>query len=439
MQQSLKNNLYLLSVVALLILLPLMLGLPKVISLILLIFFIYAKIATQRPKGKEINLLNLIFLLSLMTAITKFIVTNTISLYWIPIAILGMLMTILFNDLELTFIFVCVNCVICGIIANYNLSFTIYLLISGLGAGCLVIKVHKRSDIIRAGVLTSLIQLTTVFFLDNLRIYPEQLSKYTVTSLTGILSAFFVLGTLPIFEYLFNRITNITLLELSDFNHPLLKKMTLEAPGTYHHSLIVGNLSEMAAEAIGANSFLARIGAYYHDIGKIDKPGYFTENQKAESKHDNLTANISKSVIMNHVKEGVDIAKKYKLNKRIIDFIEQHHGTGLVYYFYVRALEGMEEGNEKIEESGFRYPGPKPVTKETAIVLLADSVEAASRSLFDSGPAKIEDLVRKIINNKFIDGQLDECDLTLKDIDKIANVFSHVLSGIYHARIKYPQ
>lgn len=212
----------------------------------------------------------------------------------------------------------------------------------------------------------------------------------------------------------------------------------MEAPGTYHHSLIVGNISELACEAVGANTLLARVGAYYHDIGKLEKPEYFSENQAIKvSKHESLPANMSKLIIINHVKEGFELAKAHRLNPRIIDFIQQHHGTGLVYYFYRRALEALEEDQE-VKEEGFRYPGPKPNTKETAIVLLADSVEAATRAMKEPNVPKIEEIVHKIINNKFIDGQLDECDLTLKDLEKISNVFIRILTGIYHTRINYP-
>jgi putative nucleotidyltransferase with HDIG domain len=184
---------------------------------------------------------------------------------------------------------------------------------------------------------------------------------------------------------------------------------------------------------------LARIGAYYHDIGKLSKPDYFSENQTQESsRHDTLSPTMSKLVIMNHVKEGVELAKEYKLKPALVDFILQHHGNSLVYYFYRRALEGLEEDQELTEE-GFRYPGPKPNSRETAIVLLADSVEAATRALKEPNPSKIEEVVLKIINNKFIDRQLDECDLTLRDLERIAAVFIRILGGIYHARVTYPE
>jgi putative nucleotidyltransferase with HDIG domain len=257
--------------------------------------------------------------------------------------------------------------------------------------------------------------------------------------INGIVCGIIVIGVLPIFEYLFKTVTNISLLELADFSQPLLQRMVMETPGTYHHSLVVGNLSEAACLAVGANALLARIGAYYHDIGKLQKPEYFSENQDIKtSKHDNLSPTMSKLVIMNHVNEGLELAKKYKLNPRLVDFIQQHHGTSLVYYFYRRALESLED-DQQIKEEGFRYPGPKPTTKETAIVLLADSVEATTRALKQPEPANIKEVVHKIINNKFIDGQLDACELTLKDLEKISEVFIRILTGIYHGRITYPE
>ncbi|VAW12290.1 Membrane protein containing HD superfamily hydrolase domain, YQFF ortholog, partial [hydrothermal vent metagenome] len=194
-----------------------------------------------------------------------------------------------------------------------------------------------------------------------------------------------------------------------------------------------------AADSVGANALLTRVGAYYHDIGKMVKSEYFTENQLVGgNKHDFIEPSMSCLVIRNHVKEGIELAKKYKLNPSIIDFIPQHHGTGLMYYFYQKALEEADEG-VVIHEEDFRYPGPKPQTRETAILLLADSVEGATRALDDPNPANIEETVKKIINNKFIDGQLDECNLTLKEIEKITSTFVRILSAMYHSRVKYPE
>ncbi|EFK96087.1 metal dependent phosphohydrolase [sediment metagenome] len=280
--------------------------------------------------------------------------------------------------------------------------------------------------------------MAALFFIQNFKI--SFTDSYVMFLLNGIISAMAVIGVLRIFEYLFNTVTNVSLLELADFNHPLLQRMTLEIPGTYHHSLVVGNLSEAAAQAIGANALLARIGAYYHDIGKLQKPQYFSENQNPEDtgKHEGLTPTMSKMVIMNHVNEGVELAKEYKLNTKLVDFIKQHHGTSLVYYFYRRALEGLEDDQEIMEE-GFRYPGPKPDTKETAIVLLADSAEAATRALTNPDAISIKNVVHKIINNKFIDGQLEKCNLSLADLEKISAVFIRILAAIYHARVTYPE
>jgi len=246
------------------------------------------------------------------------------------------------------------------------------------------------------------------------------------------------MATCKVFETIFGEITNFTLMELADSSHPLIKRMVIEAPGSYHHSLIVSNLAEAAADAIHAHALLVRVGAYYHDIGKMVKPEYFTENQMVTgNKHDELEPSMSRLVIFNHVKEGIELAHKHHLNHRIIDFIPEHHGTSVMYYFYQKAL--AEENPEGLEEKDYRYPGPKPQSKETAIVLLADSVEGATRSMEEHTPQRIEDLVRKVINNKFIDGQLDECNLTLKEIDVIAATFVRVLSAMYHGRVKYPE
>jgi putative nucleotidyltransferase with HDIG domain len=347
-----------------------------------------------------------------------------------------MLSTLLFNELIISFLITLAAAVTITAISN-NLYLGILFFTSGILSIVLTWGARKRMVILRAGFLVGLIQASLLFFIDPLKIIDSQ--KYIILIFNGIVSSIIVLGILPIFEYLFKTVTNISLLELADFKHPLLQQMMLLAPGTYNHSLVVGNLSEAASEAIGAHALLARIGAYYHDIGKLSKPEYFSENQAVKtSKHDTLTSAMSKLVIMNHVKEGIELAKKYKLNPRLMDFILQHHGSSLVYYFYQRALENLEE-DQDIKEEGFRYPGPKPNTKETAIVLLADSVEAATQAQKEPTPAKIEEVVHKIINNKFIDGQLDACDLTLKDLEKIAAVFIRILSGIYHSRITYPE
>jgi putative nucleotidyltransferase with HDIG domain len=255
------------------------------------------------------------------------------------------------------------------------------------------------------------------------------------------------------FEHLFQVTTDISWLEASDLNHPLLRRMTIEAPGTYHHSLVVANLAEAAAEAIGANATLCRVCSYFHDVGKLVKPEYFTENMNFErNPHDDLAPTMSALIIIAHVKEGVDLALKHRLNRQIIDIIQEHHGTSLVYYFYKRALQQKEDARTggkimnlreedvpEVSEETFRYSGPKPQTKESAIISLADMIESASRSLEKPTPAKIEQLVTDLISQRIADEQLTECDLTLADLNLIAERFRFTLMTMLHTRIAYPK
>lgn len=430
-------KLYVLAGALFLVVLPLAFGIHIISGFLLagfMLYFIYSP-PLEPIQNKRQSYLMLTFLFIVFIFISKKIIEHDIQPAYIPVTGLLMLVTILYNDLKLSFAFCVLASCLAGIIANGSLLLNLIFLITGVIASILVWRLKVRIRILGAGICAGSVQML-LFWISTI---PGSNFNYVLAHLfSGIISAVVVTGILPLFENLFGIVTNFSLLELSDFNHPLLKRMILEAPGTYHHSLLVGNLAEAAAESIGANSLLARIGAYYHDIGKLGNAEYFMENQKISSKHSHLSPSISKMVIMHHIKEGVELAKKYRLKPSIIDFIIQHHGTSLVYYFYRKALEEIEEV-EEIQEEGFRYPGPRPTSKETAIVLLADSVEAASRVIAQPQPAKIEEVVHKIINNKFIDGQLDNCDLTLKDLEKIAEVFIHLLSGMYHGRIRYPE
>ena len=413
------------------------LKLNLVIPIFLLVLYVYLKSVYTGLHLKNYNLLNLTLLFVIIFVTGSFIIKRGSPIYYIPFSVIPMLSTLLFNELGISLLLTIASSITIAAIAGNNFYLGILFLISAILSSILVWGVRRRIAIIRAGFIIGFIQVISLVFIEGFLIHDPR--RYTTLMLNGIVSGIIVAGILPVFEYLFKTATNISLLELTDFNHPLLQRMVQEAPGTYHHSLLVGNLSEAACSAVGANALLARLGAYYHDIGKLQKPEYFSENQDIRgSKHDTLSPQMSKLLITNHVKEGVELAKKYKLNPRLIDFILQHHGTSLVYYFYRRALENLEEDQE-LKEEGFRYPGPKPQTKEAAIVLLADSVEAATWALKEHTPVNIEEVVRKIINNKFIDGQLDECELTLKDLDKIASVFVRILSGIYHSRITYPE
>lgn len=430
-----KSKLKLILWPVLIFLFSLICGINLIIPLFL--FSLYAYIRFRRLDVLGSNLLNLTLLFLIIFVTSLFIVRHGVSVYYIPFSVIPALTVLLFNNLELSLLITLAAAVSTAAFSNRPLELIFLFLISGI-CSCIIIQgSRKRSTIIRAGFVVGTVQAVSLMFLQ--RFWMGEPFIYLILMLNGVVSVIIVLGVLPVFEYLFKTVTNISLLELADFHHPLLQRMINEAPGTHHHSLVVGNLSESACDAVGANALLARIGAYYHDVGKLEKPGYFSENQEAmANKHETLAPTMSKLIIMNHVKEGVELAKKYHLNPVIIDFIMQHHGNSLVYYFYRRALEGLED-DQQVQEEGFRYPGPRPKTKETAIVLLADSVEAATRALRDPSPSKIEEVVHKIINNKFIDGQLDECDLTLKSLEKISAVFIRILSGMYHSRVSYPE
>jgi hypothetical protein len=407
------------------------LGIPFFLILLYLCFY------KKFIKIKNAQLANLSFLFLISFCLGYYLIKQGKPFYFIPIAVIPMLSVLLFNNLEVAYFLSLGTSVSLAILCPEPFKAWFIFMASCAGAILLISKARNRVQVIQAGVIAGILQLASLILLEHLWINHPQ--RYLIILANGVLSGIISLGVLPLFEYILQTATNISLLELADSNHPVLQRMVLEAPGTYHHSLIVGNLSDAACVAVGANGLLARIGAYYHDIGKLQKPEYFIENQDIKKNvHDELTPTMSKLIIMNHIKEGLELAKKYSLSPVLWDFIQQHHGKSLVYYFYRRALEGKEE-NQEVAEEGFRYPGPKPNTNETAIVLLADSVEAATRTLKDPTPDKIIETVRKVINNKFIDGQLDECELTLKDIEKISSVFSKILNGIYHSRVNYPQ
>ncbi len=360
------------------------------------------------------------------------------SLFYIPVASVAMITTLLYNDVQLSLALSFMASSVIGLMAGFTLSQTMVFFIGSLCGAYAVLNARTRAVFLKAGLLIGLVQLVCALLvaMDFRWLYLTAVLKPLF--LNGIVCAVLAGAGLKIFESIFGEITNFTLLELSDLSHPLLKRLVVEAPGTYHHCLIVSNLAEAAADAIGAHALLTRVGSYYHDIGKMVKPEYFTENQMMiGNKHDTLEPSMSRLVILNHVKEGVELARQFKLNQRIMDFILEHQGTGLIHYFYQKAL--TEADAQQVREQDYRYPGPKPRSKETAIVMLADSVEGATRPMEDHSPQKIGDVVRKVINNKFIDGQLDECDLTLREIDVIASSFVRVLSAMYHGRVKYPE
>ncbi|MDQ7843771.1 MAG: HDIG domain-containing protein [Armatimonadota bacterium] len=309
----------------------------------------------------------------------------------------------------------------------------------GATVGVYAIKrISHRTDLVvaglRVGVANALI-VGAVGLADQLPVFPHLLRDAAYGLGSGVLVGMIAIGALPYLENLFGLVTPIKLLELSNPGHPLLRRLQLEAPGTYHHSIMVANLAEAAAEAVGADSLLVRVGTYYHDIGKIRRPAFFVENQVGiENPHDRMAPSLSALTVLAHVRDGLEYAREAKLPAPVAAFIPEHHGTSLITYFYHQARE-----RGPAEEEAFRYEGPRPQSRETAIVMLADAVEGAARALPRPTPDRIAQVVRRIIREKLEDGQLDECDLTFRDLDRIAEVFTRLLASMYHPRVEYPE
>lgn len=303
--------------------------------------------------------------------------------------------------------------------------------------------IHRRSNVFRAGLWIGGIQALILIGSGSLEFVPPgTVAMHGVTTfVAGLAASLIVLLLISPFEYLFNITTDIRLLELSDMSHALLSRMALEAPGTYHHSLMVAHLSQAAAREIHANDLLVRVCAYYHDIGKLTKPEFFIENsQGRQNPHDDLSPSMSRLLIISHVKEGVSLAKRYKLPAIIVEGIEQHHGTSVIQYFYHRAFQRAEENDKSsIKPDDYRYPGPKPRSTEMGVLMLADSLEAASRSIDKNKPGQIDGLVNEIIDEKIRDGQLDHCALTMEQINTIRRSFTFSLNNMLHGRVAYPK
>ncbi|MGI6554321.1 MAG: HD family phosphohydrolase [Bacillota bacterium] len=358
--------------------------------------------------------------------------------YMVPTAAVSMLTAVLL-DRKLAIFVSAVMSIFVGLMMGNQLEFAALSFIGGTVGVFSVSDISERTDVTRASIYIVLANVVAVTGLVLIKTNSFSLSSLgaVVGLINGILSAILTIGSLPFLENAFGITTSIKLLELSNPNQPLLRRLLVEAPGTYHHSMMVANLAEGAAEAIGANQLLTRVGAYYHDIGKLKRPYFFIENQiSTENPHDKLTPTLSTLVITSHVKEGAELAAENGIPQVITDILCQHHGTTLVSYFYHKACDAEKE--DCISESAFRYEGKKPQTKEAAIVMLADSVEAAVRSLKYSGHGRLEAQVRKIVNDRLEDGQLEESELTFKELEIITRTFVRILSGIFHSRIEYP-
>lgn len=361
------------------------------------------------------------------------------SNYIIPLACMPMLITLLLNY-KISLVFSMLNVILIGGAVGFNPNIIILAILNVVLGGTLLRKMQQRNDILYSSITVAVLSSILTFSVGTLTTnnFMEILADSTFSAAGAILSGILTIGVLPFFESTFDIVTNAKLLELSNPNNPLLKKLLMEAPGTYHHSILVANLAELAAEQVGGNPLLARIGAYYHDVGKTKRPYFFRENQFGKKNpHDRLKPEVSSKIIISHVKEGSELAKEYNLPKTIHDFIVTHHGETLVKYFYL-TVKNNSENPDEVKEEDFKYPGPKPMSKEQGIVMLADSTEAAVRSINEPTEEKIEKMVNNIIDDKLASGQLDNCDLTLRDISKIKKCFLKALNGIHHERIEYP-
>jgi len=432
-----------------------------ILAALLLAAFLYIyftqKVGTHQQHVKYSNsqllMLLLITLLNLgIMQIVAIIQSETTSIagFLVPAALGAMLITLLIDEhlaLASTFISsiggaVILNSSSAGL---FDFRFGFYIVVISLAAIYSIKHASQRSAILKAGIIVSIIGSISVL---TLYLMAEQLDRMPLMYSIGLafggglLTSVLVIGIMPFFEVSFGILSALKLVELSSPNHPLLRKLLTETPGTYHHSVMVGNLAEAAAEAIGANGLLCRVGAFYHDIGKTKRPSYFIENQNSmENPHDTIDPMLSKSIIVAHAKDGAEMLKAYNIPKPLRDIAEQHHGTTSLKFFYYKALKQAEEaGNEPdFTEDDFRYPGPKAQSKEAAVVGIADCIEAAVRSLRNPTINQVEDMIHKIIKSRVDDNQYNECDLTMKELDKIAQSLKESLMGIFHSRIEYPE
>ncbi|MGC8493541.1 MAG: HD family phosphohydrolase [Syntrophobacteraceae bacterium] len=376
------------------------------------------------------------------------IIAASSFIYAVPLGA-GAMIACIFFGVTVSIIFSLVVTLFSGVLFGKEFAMFFYFMVGAFVAAHGVSQCRNRLVQIKAGLLVGganvvLIVLSTFFV--GQWLFLRVLVNSFFGLFGGVFAGILATGLTPLAEMLFGYTTDIKLLELATMDQPLLQELMVEAPGTYHHSIIVGNMVEAAAKSIGANALLAKVAAYYHDIGKTKKPLYFIENQiQCENRHEKLAPSMSSLILISHVKDGVELARQHHLGKEIIDIIKQHHGKSFISFFYNKALEAREKAQSAksvplppINADDYRYPGPKPQTKEAGLVMLADVVEAACRTLTEPTPARIQGMVNKLINNIFTDGQLDECELTLKDLHQIAKHFNQILATIHHKRIEYP-
>jgi cyclic-di-AMP phosphodiesterase PgpH len=415
-------------------------------------YFVFYQTRHRRIRNHTILILTIIIIalltIRLATALADILSERferfsdpSVLYYGIPFAF-GALLTTLLVDVNLGVISSIILAILTGLFYG-DMALAAYLMMGSM-AGIYSIRQYKdRAAILKAGLTIGVVNILCLAGLGILRQMPLRLSdlldQLVLALISGILASTLASMLLPALETLFKITTDIRLLELSNLNAPMLRRLSVEAPGTYHHSLMVATLAEAAAESIGANPLLARVAAYYHDIGKVLKPEYYVENQAyGANKHEELSPSMSFIIILSHIKDGLQLAKEGGLPRRIADMIPQHHGTRVMTYFYEKARNRVEGEGNGVMADDFRYAGPKPQSKEAAIIMMADSVEAASRTLDDPSPAQIERMIDRLAEDIVNDGQFDECDITLRDVKIVKARFLKILAGIFHHRIDYP-
>ena len=385
-----------------------------------------------------------VILLKIFTYINEAIeIKSSIALsvynYLIPVATIGMLVRALRNS-ETAIVCSGILAVLSSVLFNEDIAFAIYVFIGCISGAHFVAYCTQRSVLIKAGIKTGIVNMGAVLSMNLIggeNSIPNLIFGVSFGFISGLLSSIIATWSIPVMESIFGYATDMKLLELVNIEHPLLKEITLRAPGSYHHSIMVSSLAEAAARAIQANPVIAKVGAYFHDVGKVRIPQYYVENQfNWENKHDNISPRMSSIIIVSHVKEGLELANQHQLPNIISDIIIQHHGTSLIKYFYEKAKGAS--GDNNVNEIDYRYPGPKPQTREAGIIMLADAIEAASRTLKEPSVSQIQHMVEKLVNYFFSDGQLEECMLTLKDLHEISRSFVNVLAGGFHHRVDYP-
>ena len=421
---------------------PLFAGIALIVLLVMACLALYLlRFQRELLNPKPLSLICLIFLLVVTLSLT----ISQWNTYLMPVALGMMLMSLLIGQRSALYLNVALGLIISLLADASSGVFTVAMFsvaMMSMVSGPVILSVFSRSmqrtTTLLAGVLVGISNflVTLGVGLINSAELSAVLTNALYATAGGLLSAVLCIGFQPLMEWLFNLATNARLIELSNPNQPVLRRLLIEAPGTYHHSIIVANLAEAAASAVGGNGLLARVGAYYHDIGKLKRPVYFKENQMGDNPHDRTDPRVSAAILTAHPRDGAAMAVKARIPEPVIDIIRQHHGDGVALWFYDKAVKLY--GADQVDISAFRYDGPRPRSKEAAVVMLADTIEAAVRSIPDPDTEKVDAVIRKLVRGKLDDGQLDESELTFSDLEKICSAFSTVLTGVFHERIEYP-